>query len=387
MQPAPDYTLSVSEKLKALAASGELKPDPAQMAVAARLDRILSDLKEHRHAAKTSALGWLFAARKGKKKEAVKGLYVHGSVGRGKTMLMDMFFQMAPVKRKRRAHFHEFMGDVHARIHAHRQKLKSGETTQADPVPPVAAELFAEAELLCFDEFTVTDIADAMILGRLFTELFSRGCVLVATSNVEPDNLYKDGLNRGLFLPFVTLLKEYVGIVSLDSPNDYRMEKLNSLPVFMTPLDDRTDAAMNATWNAYAEGRKPSVETIELKGRSIRVPQAVGTMARFGFSDLCSKPLGASDYLAITEKYDTIFVDHIPQMGADRRNEIKRLIILVDALYDRKVRLIASAASWPEELLTERRGTEGFEFDRTISRLFEMRSQEYLEASREAHAG
>lgn len=233
----------------------------------------------------------------------------------------------------------------------------------------------------------MTDIADAMILGRLFTELFSRGCVLVATSNVEPDNLYKDGLNRGLFLPFVTLLKEYVGIVSLDSPNDYRMEKLNSLPVFMTPLDDRTDAAMNATWNAYAEGRKPSVETIELKGRSIRVPQAVGTMARFGFSDLCSKPLGASDYLAITEKYDTIFVDHIPQMGADRRNEIKRLIILVDALYDRKVRLIASAASWPEELLTERRGTEGFEFDRTISRLFEMRSQEYLEASREAHAG
>lgn len=377
MQRVPDYNHSVVEQLNALTASGELKADAAQLSVAAHLDRILSDLKLRKPAKKKSALGWMFA-RKAAASPSVKGLYVHGSVGRGKTMLMDMFFQMAPVEKKRRCHFHEFMADVHNRVHAHRQKLKNGETKQADPIPPVAAQLLAEAELLCFDEFTVTDIADAMILARLFTELFANGCTLVTTSNVVPDNLYKDGLNRGLFLPFIDLLKQNVEVVSLDSPIDYRMEKVKSLPVYVTPLDGAADQAMDMAWHHLTAGQVVAPVEIEMKGRSVLVPRAAGRVARFTFRDLCEKPLGASDFLAIADRFDTVFIDHIPLLSADRRNETKRFIILIDALYDHTVRLFASAAAMPEDLLGTRKGTEGFEFDRTASRLFEMRSADYL---------
>ncbi|TCU16569.1 cell division protein ZapE [Rhizobium sullae] len=385
MQPIPDYTSSVSEHLKSLTASGALQIDSAQMDVAKSLDRVLFELKRRRPAAKSSSLGWLFAPKK-KAEDHIKGLYIHGSVGRGKTMLMDIFYGMAPCSKKRRAHFHEFMTDVHNRIAAHRLKLKNGEVKQADPVPPVAAALYEEAELLCFDEFTVTDIADAMILSRLFSELFARGCVLIATSNVEPDNLYKDGLNRGLFLPFIGLLKNNVEVVTLDSPTDYRMEKLNSQPVYLTPIDERTDMAMDASWAQALHGRKAQPLDIPMKGRSIHVPLAVDRMARFSFADLCEKPLGAADFLAIAKRFDTIFVDRIPKLGPDKRNQAKRLIILVDTLYDHGVRLHASAAEMPEDLLVERRGTEGFEFDRTASRLFEMRSAEYLAVHHEKHA-
>lgn len=377
MQRVPDYNHSVVEQLNALTASGELKADAAQLGVAAHLDRILSDLKLRKPAKKKSALGWMFA-RKAAASPSVKGLYVHGSVGRGKTMLMDMFFQMAPVEKKRRCHFHEFMADVHNRVHAHRQKLKNGETKQADPIPPVAAQLLAEAELLCFDEFTVTDIADAMILARLFTELFANGCTLVTTSNVVPDNLYKDGLNRGLFLPFIDLLKQNVEVVSLDSPIDYRMEKVKSLPVYVTPLDGAADQAMDMAWHHLTAGQVVAPVEIEMKGRSVLVPRAAGRVARFTFRDLCEKPLGASDFLAIADRFDTVFIDHIPLLSADRRNETKRFIILIDALYDHTVRLLASAAAMPADLLGTRKGTEGFEFDRTASRLFEMRSADYL---------
>ncbi|WP_296098856.1 cell division protein ZapE [uncultured Agrobacterium sp.] len=377
MQPVPAYNQSVVEQLNALTASGELKADAAQLGVAAHLDRILSDLKLRKPAKKKSALGWMFA-RKAASSPSVKGLYVHGSVGRGKTMLMDMFFQMAPIEKKRRCHFHEFMADVHNRVHAHRQKLKSGETKQADPIPPVAAQLLAEAELLCFDEFTVTDIADAMILARLFTELFANGCTLVTTSNVVPDNLYKDGLNRGLFLPFIDLLQQNVEVVSLDSPIDYRMEKVKSLPVYVTPLDGAADQAMDMAWHHLTAGQAVAPVEIEMKGRSVLVPRAAGRVARFTFRDLCEKPLGASDFLAIADRFDTVFIDHIPMLSADRRNETKRFIILIDTLYDHTVRLFASAAAMPEDLLGTRKGTEGFEFDRTASRLFEMRSADYL---------
>ena len=384
MQPMPDYALSVSEHLKSLTQAGTLQVDAEQMKVAAKLDHILSELKARRPAAKTSALGWLFG-RRSKDTAPLKGLYVYGSVGRGKTMLMDMFFEMAPSSKKRRAHFHEFMADVHNRIHAHRQKLKSGETKQADPVPPVAAALMAEADLLCFDEFTVTDIADAMILSRLFTELFARGCVLVATSNVEPDNLYREGLNRALFVPFIDMLKANVDVVTLDSPTDYRMEKLDSLPVYVTPLDAAADMAMDEAWKHAVAGRQEQPAEIALKGRAVAVPRSAGRAARFSFADLCQKPLGARDFLAIANTFDTIFIDHIPMLDADRRNETKRFIILVDTLYDHAVRLVASAAAMPEELLTHKRGTEGFEFDRTISRLFEMRSADYLALHHEKH--
>ncbi len=377
MEQIPDYARSVGERLNLMVEAGKLQADNAQMAVADALDAILADLRTVHVSNKSSALGWLFA-KKRKPENKVKGLYVYGQVGRGKTMLMDMFFELAPIQKKRRAHFHEFMADVHERIFKHRQKLKNGETKQADPVPPVAQALRDEAMLLCFDEFTVTDIADAMILSRLFTELFSLGCVLVATSNVEPDNLYPDGLNRGLFVPFIGMLKDNVRVMSLDARTDYRLEKTRRLPVFCQPLNAQADAAIEEAWTVVTEGKPAKVEEIPMKGRSIHVPAAAAGAARFTFSDLCEKPLGASDFLAIAERYDTVFVEHIPFMGPQNRNETKRFIILIDALYDHGVRLFASAAAEPEKLLTEKRGTEGFEFDRTASRLFEMQSQDYL---------
>jgi cell division protein ZapE len=361
----PDH--GVSDRLADLVASGALQPDPAQKAMAARFDWLLGAVHAQRPARKSSALGWLFASRKPETAGAPKGLYIHGGVGRGKTMLMDMFFELSPIKRKRRAHFHEFMADVHDRIHKHRQKLKAGETKQADPVPPVAASLIEEARLLCFDEFSVTDIADAMILSRLFGELFQRGCILVATSNVEPDNLYKDGLNRGLFLPFVDLLKQHVEIMPLDSLTDYRLEKDSGLPVFRHPLGDEADMAMDAAWRRETAGKAVTAQTISFRGRRIAVPRAAGRVARFSFADLCERPLGAADYLEILAHYDTLFIDHVPLLGAEKRNETKRFINLVDTIYDHRARLFASAAAAPENLLVTRKGTEGFEFDRTVS--------------------
>ncbi|MFN7102055.1 MAG: cell division protein ZapE [Pseudorhizobium sp.] len=384
MEAIPDYTHSVVEELKVKTAAGILTPDHAQLEVAAKLDRVLGDLRHSRPAKKKSALGWLFAKGSARPSK-VRGLYIHGSVGRGKTMLMEMFFKTAATDKKRRVHFHEFMADVHGRVHEHRARLKSGETKQADPIPPVAAELYAEAELLCFDEFSVTDITDAMILARLFNELFSLGCVLVATSNVAPENLYKDGLNRGLFMPFIDLLQKHVETVSLDSPTDYRMEKLANLPVYITPLGPQADAAMEATWHQIIDGEKASAAEVPRKGRVIKVPCAAGRAARFRFSDLCEKPLGAADYLAIAERYDSIVVEQIPQLGPEKRNETKRFINLVDTLYDNAVRLYVSAATSPDDLLTERRGTEVFEFDRTVSRLFEMRSADYAAAHQQRY--
>ena len=384
MEAIPNYTHSVVEELKTLTESGRLTPDHAQLEVAAKLDRVLSDLRSRRPAKKKSALGWLFA-KGGNRSDPVRGLYIHGSVGRGKTMLMEMFFKKAAPERKRRAHFHEFMADVHARVHEHRMKLKNGETRDADPIPPVAADLFAEAELLCFDEFSVTDITDAMILARLFKELFSLGCTLVATSNVEPGDLYKDGLNRGLFLPFVEILRQHVETVTLDSPTDYRMEKLANLPVYVTPLGPQADAKMEAAWHEVIDGAKAAPAKVPRKGRTIAVPSAAGRAARFSFADLCERPLGAADYLAIAKRYDSIFVERVPQLGPEKRNETKRFINLVDTLYDNAVRLYVSAATPPGDLLTERKGTEGFEFDRTISRLSEMRSADYADLHRRRH--
>lgn len=367
---------SIHHKLEALVAAGERQRDPAQAAIAKRLDHLTAELLASRPSRKANALGWLFAARK-KDHAPVRGLYIHGGVGRGKTMLMDMFFDALPIERKRRAHFHAFMADVHERIYRHRQKLKNGETKQADPIPPVASELFGEARLLCFDEFSVTDIADAMILARLFGELFAKGCVLVATSNVEPSELYRDGLNRGLFLPFIDLLKANTEIVSLDTDTDYRLKKTDAHPVWLAPIGPETEAAMDRAW--YVEtGGAPVVSTeIGRKGRRIPVPAAAGHSARFAFADLCAQPLGAADYLAILSQYRTIFLDHVPHLGPHLRNETKRFIILVDALYDQGARLFASASAEPQRLLTAKKGTEGFEFDRTVSRLIEMQSEEY----------
>jgi cell division protein ZapE len=375
----PHAENTISRRLEGLIATGDMRHDPAQMAIAMRLDRLSADLASSRASRKSNALGWLFASKR-EQRPPIKGLYLYGGVGRGKTMLMDLFFETVPIQRKRRAHFHEFMGEVQDRIFQHRQKLKNGETKDADPMPPVAADIFAEARLLCFDEFSVTDIADAMILSRLFAELFKRGCVLVATSNVEPGDLYREGLNRSLFLPFIDLLRAHADVVPLDTETDYRLEKTSGLPVWSSPLGPEALQILNASWARATTGHVVAAADLTFKGRKIHVPLAAGDCARFSFADLCAKPLGAADYLTILSHYRVIFIDDIPLLSAERRNETKRFIMLVDTIYDQGARLFATADARPEALLQTRRGTEGFEFDRTVSRLIELQSSEYAGA-------
>ena len=361
----------------ALVEAGEIAEDAAQLEAVRQLDLLNSKLAEIRLASKKSSLGWLFGRSKGLWK-TVTGLYMWGGVGRGKTMLMDLFFEVTVIRRKRRAHFHEFMADVHERIYAHRQALKRGEVKGDDPIPPVAAQLAAETRLLCFDEFSVTDIADAMILGRLFAQLFDLGVIVVATSNVDPKDLYKDGLNRQLFLPFVDLLTKHVEVVKLDSPIDYRLEKLAGAPVYVSPLGLETDEKVDDLWHRLTHGVTPHAEELENKGRQIPVKAVASGSARFTFDELCSRPLGASDYLRIAHAYGTVFVEHIPILDKSRRNEAKRFINLIDTLYDNGVKLIVSAEAEPNGLYIAADGTEAFEFDRTVSRLIEMRSEAYL---------
>jgi cell division protein ZapE len=291
---------------------------------------------------------------------------------------MDLFFAASPVTHKRRAHFHEFMADVHERVHRYRQQLKRGEVKGDDPIAPVAAALAEEAWLLCFDEFHVTDIADAMILGRLFARLFELGVVVVATSNVAPEDLYRDGLNRALFLPFIALLQKHMTVMRLDARTDFRMEKLAGAPIWYLPDDAQADAAMDRAWRRLTGGDHGAALEIANKGRIIAVPRAAKGVARFAFADLCERPLGALDYLKLAHEFHTLLIDHIPVMDFARRNEAKRFIILIDTLYDEAVKLVASAAAEPDELYVADNGAEALEFKRTASRLFEMRSDSYL---------
>jgi cell division protein ZapE len=272
------------------------------------------------------------------------------------------------------------MADVHDRIGRHRQALKRGEVSEDDPIPPVARALADEAWVLCFDEFSVTDIADAMILSRLFSALFAAGVVLVATSNVAPHDLYRDGLNRPLFEPFIRTLEQYTEIFALDAGKDYRMEQLEGMPVYLTPTGPDTERMMDKAWEIMTRSALGKAEEIALKGRHILVPRAAGRTARFTFHDLCEKPLGARDFLAIAGRYDTIFIDRIPVLPEGRRNEAKRLILLVDTLYDHGTRLVASAEAPPAELYHGGRGNEAFEFERTASRLIEMQGKDWLDA-------
>ena len=366
---------SITARYDALVSSGVIERDPAQVKLLRQLEALAESLGNYRLARKPSALGWLFSK---KNPAPPKGLYVWGSVGRGKTMLMDLFFEALPARRKRRVHFHAFMADVHERIHDFRQKLKTGAVKGDDPIAPVAEALAQEAWVLCFDEFTVTDIADAMILGRLFTALFARGVVVVATSNVEPQHLYEGGLNRALFLPFIALLQERMNIVKLESRTDFRLEKLAGSPVFYTPVDESSHAALTRAFKSLTGHEHGKPVTLTVKGHPVEVPQAASGVARFSFEDLCSKPLGAADYLAIADEFETVILENIPKMTFERRNEAKRFIMLVDALYDTKVKLLASAEAEAPELYHADSGREAFEFDRTVSRLIEMRSEEYL---------
>ncbi|MEI9404492.1 cell division protein ZapE [Mesorhizobium argentiipisi] len=369
---------TVRQRYDHLVQSGAVGRDPAQERIVAALDRLIDEISAKRLAHKSSALGWLFAAKR-QPRDPVKGLYIHGGVGRGKTMLMDMFYELLPVRRKRRVHFNDFMADVQDRIQKHRQARKEGAVKEDDPIPPVARALADEAWVLCFDEFSVTDIADAMILSRLFSALFANGVVLVATSNVAPENLYRDGLNRQLFLPFISLLERNAHVMTLDAEKDYRQEKLNRQPVYVTPDDAAAERALDEAWKAMTHGQPTGEVTLTLKGRQLVVPRAAGEAARFSFVDLCEKPLGARDYLAIAGRFSTVFIDHVPVLGEGKRNEAKRFILLIDTLYDHRVRLVMSAAAPPERLYTAKRGTEVFEFERTASRLVEMQSRDWLD--------
>src|SRR5215831_11899386 len=366
-----------STRYAALVAAGKIEPDPGQSVLARQLTALERRLDQHRLARKSSSLGWLFGKRE-ETSAPVKGLYIYGDVGRGKTMLMDLFFETSPAIRKRRVHFHEFMSDVHERVHVYRQEIKNGESSEHDPIQRTAAAIAEESWLLCFDEFHVTDIADAMILGRLFTRLFELGVVLVATSNVAPDDLYKDGLNRALFLPFIALLEERVEVVRLLARTDFRLEKLAGAPVWHVPADEKADAALDEAWRRLAGGHAGTTHELMVKGHAIRVPKAAMGVARFSFTDLCAQPLAAADYLKIAHEFHTIILDHIPVMDYPQRNEAKRFIILIDTLYDHAVKLLASAAAQPTELYLASEGYEANEFKRTASRLIEMRSQAYL---------
>jgi cell division protein ZapE len=375
----------VSRAYLALAEAGHLEPDSEQIRLADRLDALLAALCDRQLKSKKSALGWVLS--RGAKPEPVNGIYIWGAVGRGKTMLMDQFHAAVPNERKLRSHFHEFMADAHDRIHRFRQALKAGTVKGDDPIAPVAAAIAAETNLLSFDEFFVADIADAMILGRLFESLLEHGVTIVATSNVAPDELYKNGLNRELFLPFIALLKDRMEVFHLDAPRDFRLEAPASQPVYVVPGGLKADDILDDHFFRLTGVAKGEPAEIAHKGRIISVPDQACGVARFSFDGLCRRPLGAEDYLKIAHAYHTIILSDIPIMDDTQRNEARRFINLIDTLYDNRTRLVVSADAEPDRLWRGRDGHENLAFSRTASRLVEMRSDVFLGAERGTKKG
>jgi cell division protein ZapE len=354
-------------------AAGQVSSDPAQAEAVMRLDALAKDLAASR--------GWF-----GRKK--LRGIYIWGAVGRGKSMLMDLFFEAVAQKDKRRVHFHDFMLETHAFIFEWR-KLSATEKRKHpahvrdagdDPIAPAAKHIADRASLLCFDEFHVNQIADAMILGRLFEQLFDRGVTIVATSNRKPSDLYLNGINRQLFLPFIKRLEEELDVFELKSARDYRLDRLTAAPVYYTPLGQASDRAMNAAYERLTGKAHSTSETLDVQGRALRVRQQAMGVARFTFDELCKKPLGAADYLTLARHYPTILLDHVPKMGADERTWAARFVTLIDALYESKTKLVMSADAQPDDLYTA--GDGSFEFQRTASRLHEMASADYLASER-----
>lgn len=365
---------------RAMLAAGTLHADPAQGRAAEVLQDLWRRTRGYDPHPEQPEQGGFFARFLRRKPVAPEeapagtpmGLYLVGEVGRGKSMLMDLFFDTAEVQRKQRIHFHEFMQHrVHARIHA--WKRQHGDT--ADPIPPLADSIAAEAALLCFDEFQVHDIADAMILGRLFQALFARGTVVVATSNTTPDDLFKGRPGRDAFLPFIALIKRRLEVLVLDSARDYRRARIVEMATWHMPLGGRADAAMDAAFRTLTGQDHGTPTRLTLLGRTIAVPQAAEGIARFDFEDLCGKPLGPADYLAVATHFHTLLLDGIPRLGAENFDRAKRFITLVDALYEHRVKLVASAEASPDNIYE--RGENAAMFARTASRLHEMQSQDW----------
>ncbi len=373
------------QSYRSLVDSGELSEDPCQEQAALHLQ----DLHEALGNFKPGRRGGLFGL--GKPQTTPTGLYLYGGVGRGKSMLMDLFYDLAPVSNKRRVHFHAFMLEIHDAIAEWRGLTENQRKRRAnyvrgagdDPIAPVARGVAQAAQLLCFDEFQVTDIADAMILGRLFEQFFEDNVVVVATSNRSPDELYEGGLNRQLFLPFVEMVKQQMDVLHLNGPRDYRLERISGAPVYYYPLNEETKAQMDAAWMRLTDCEFGHPETLKVKSRSLHVPQAAKGAARFAFLDLAGQPLGAADYLCLAQEFHTLFVDGIPQMSREQLNEAKRFVTLIDTLYENNVKLICSAAALPQELYPD--GDGSFEFQRTVSRLVEMQSEDYLATGHGLH--
>ena len=368
---------------RALVRAGEIGRDPAQELAVEKLNLLHRRLRTYRPPEPEPEGGGLLARiglnRSAQPAAAPSGLYMFGGVGRGKSMVMDLFFDTAPVARKRRVHFHAFMLEVHERIHAWRKAGRAaGARNGGDPIPPVADALAEAAWLLCFDEFQVNDPADALILDRLFSALFARGIVVVATSNTAPGALYAGGLNRDRFAPFIALLTERLDVLEFDAGVDYRRGSIEHMQVYFTPLDKAAGAALDACFTRLAKGRAAAPDRIVLKGRALAVPAAAAGVARFGFAELCEKPLGAADYLAIAGLYHTVVLADVPALGPDKRNEALRFATLIDALYEHRVNLVCSAAVAPDALYPKGDGSAAFE--RTVSRLYEMQSDAYLAA-------
>lgn len=362
---------TLPERYQALIAAGELRTDADQQAAVERLEQFRVELEA---VPRRGSLLWRLA---GKRADAPRGLYLWGGVGRGKTMLMDLFFERLQIQRKRRVHFHAFMLDVHARL----REARKGEA--GDPILPVAAALAEEVRCLCFDEMVVNNSADAMIMSRLFTAMIEGGVTVVATSNRPPRDLYKDGLNREHFLPFIALIEQRLDVLPLNGPTDYRRDRLAGVQRWHVPNGPAATAALSDAFFRLTDypvedrAHVPSADIDVGGGRSLFVPKALKGVAVLSFKRLCGEARGAADYLALAQHFHTVIIVGIPQMGPEQRNEAARFVTLIDALYGYRVKLLAAADAWPDDLY--RAGDGRFEFERTASRLTEMLSDDWLD--------